>query len=45
LTNLKTLEVKPELADFPKLPVLSDEEQNNPDSKNNLDLLFDDKNQ
>jgi general secretion pathway protein D len=41
----KTLEVNPELADFPEPPVLSDEEQNNPDSESNLDLLFDDKNQ
>jgi hypothetical protein len=42
---MKSLEVKPELAEFPEPPVPSEEEQNNPDSKNNPDLLFDDKSQ
>jgi general secretion pathway protein D len=45
LANMKSLEVKPELAEFPEPPVPSEEEQNNPDSENNPDLLFDDKSQ
>jgi hypothetical protein len=45
LTDMKSLEVKPELAEFPEPSVPSEEEQNNPDSENNPDLLFDDKSQ
>ena len=45
LKDLETIEVNPELADFPDPPVVSDQEQNDPDSESDPDLQFDDKNQ
>ena len=45
LKDLETIEVDPELADFPDPPVVSDQEQNDPDSESDPDLQFDDKNQ
>jgi general secretion pathway protein D len=45
LKDLETIEVIPELADFPDPPVVSDQEQNDPDSESDPDLQFDDKNQ
>ena len=45
LKDLETIEVNPKMADFPDPPVVSDQEQNDPDSESDPDLQFDDKNQ
>ena len=45
LKDLETIEVNPKMADFPDSPVVSDQEQNDPDSESDPDLQFDDKNQ
>jgi len=45
LTDMKSLEVKPELEDFPKTPVVSEKEQTDPDSENDPNLQSEDKNQ
>jgi general secretion pathway protein D len=45
LEDLETIEVNPQMADFPDPPVVSDQEQNNPDSESNPDAASDDKNQ
>ncbi len=45
LTEMKSLEVKPEITDFPEPPVVSDKGQNDPDSENDPELQPDDKNQ
>jgi len=38
-------EIKPELKEFPEPPIVSDKEQNDPDSESNPDLQLNDKNQ
>jgi len=45
LTDTKALEIYPDLAEFPEPPVLSDQEQNNPDSESNPNLQSGDENQ
>ena len=45
LEDMKTLDVEPDLPDFPEAPVVSDKEQDNPDSENNPDPQPDDNNQ
>jgi len=45
LTDMKSLEVKPKLEDFPKPPVVSEKEQTDPDSENDPNLQSEDKNQ
>ena len=45
LEDLENIEVNPQMADFPDPPVVSDQEQNNPDSESNPDAASDDKNQ
>ena len=45
LTDMDTIDVNPEMADFPDPPVVSDQEQNEPDSESDPDLQSDDKNQ
>jgi len=45
LKDMETIEVIPELADFPEPPVVSEKEQDNPDSENDPDPQVDDKNQ
>jgi hypothetical protein len=42
---MDTIDVNPEMADFPDPPVVSDQEQNDPDSESDPDLQSDDKNQ
>ncbi len=45
LKDAKALEVKPELDEFPDPPVVSEEEQDSPDSEGDPEPQFDDKNQ
>ncbi|MFC1702532.1 type II secretion system secretin GspD, partial [Pseudomonadota bacterium] len=44
LSDMEAIEINPELVDFPDPPVVSDQEQNDPDSESDPDLQFDDKN-
>jgi len=45
LTDLESLDVNPEIIDFPEAPVVSEKEQDDPDSEGDPDLQFDDQNQ
>jgi general secretion pathway protein D len=45
LSDVENLDIKPELVDFPDPPVVSDQEQDEPDFESDPDLESDDKNQ
>jgi len=45
LSDIESLDVNPEMVDFPEAPVVSEKEQDDPDSESDPDLQFDDQNQ